>query len=45
MSGKDMMQRYQIPDEKYAKYVKVNFLNNKRGGSFVGIRFIEIKGI
>lgn len=44
-SSKEKQQRYVLPGEQYGKYVQMRFLNNRRGGNFVGIRFLQIKGL
>ena len=45
IQSKGDVLRFIIPDEKYSKYIKINFLSNKRGGSFVGIRYLQVKGL
>ena len=34
-----------IPGENLAKYIRIKCINNIRGGNFVNIRFIQVKGL
>ena len=43
-SNKDKIKRYILKGEVFACYLRIVFLSNSRGGSFVGLRYIRIKG-
>lgn len=42
--SKEKTRRYILKGEVFGCYLRIHFLNNSRGGSFVGIRYIRIKG-
>lgn len=42
-NGKEV--RLEMPGEQVAKYLRVRFPSNIRGGNIVGVRFITVKGI
>ena len=42
---RDPSQRFVLPGEQTAKYLRIKSVNNIRGGNIVSVRMVQVKGI